>query len=57
VTVELLLVLLIAGLAAVDATPFAQTLASQPLVTATVLGAVFGDWRTAPGLCSRSRSV
>jgi mannose/fructose/N-acetylgalactosamine-specific phosphotransferase system component IIC len=47
VTVELLLVLLIAGLAAVDATPFAQTLASQPLVTATVLGAVFGDWRTA----------
>jgi mannose/fructose/N-acetylgalactosamine-specific phosphotransferase system component IIC len=35
------------GLAALDATPVAQTLASQPLVTATVLGFLWGDWSTA----------
>lgn len=35
------------GLAALDATPVAQTLVSQPLVTATVLGLVWGDWPTA----------
>jgi len=35
------------GLAALDATPVAQTLASQPLVTATLLGFVWGDWSTA----------
>jgi mannose/fructose/N-acetylgalactosamine-specific phosphotransferase system component IIC len=35
------------GIAALDATPVAQTLASQPLVTATVLGALWGDWSTA----------
>lgn len=39
--------LLVGGLAALDATPVAQTLASQPLVTATVLGLVWGDWATA----------
>ena len=39
--------LLVGGLAALDATPVAQTLASQPLVTATVLGMVWGDWGTA----------
>lgn len=39
--------LLAGGLAALDATPVAQTLASQPLVTATVLGIVWGDWATA----------
>ena len=39
--------LLVAGLAALDATPVAQTLLSQPLVTATALGALWGDWRTA----------
>ena len=35
------------GLAALDATPVAQTLASQPLVTATALGFLWGDWATA----------
>ena len=39
--------LLAGGLAALDATPVAQTLASQPLVTATVLGLLWGDWATA----------
>lgn len=39
--------LLVGGLAALDATPVAQTLASQPLVTATVLGMLWGDWATA----------
>lgn len=39
--------LLAGGLAAVDATPVAQTLASQPLVTASILGLVWGDWPTA----------
>ena len=39
--------LVIAGIAALDATPVAQTLLSQPLVTATALGALWGDWRTA----------
>ncbi|MEY4069714.1 MAG: system sorbose-specific iic component [Candidatus Eisenbacteria bacterium] len=44
---ELLGTLLVGGLAAVEATPVAQTLASQPLVTATVLGLLYGDWPTA----------
>ena len=39
--------LLAGGLAALDATPLAQTLLSQPLVTATLLGVVWGDWPTA----------
>jgi mannose/fructose/N-acetylgalactosamine-specific phosphotransferase system component IIC len=39
--------LLVGGLAALDSTPVAQTLASQPLVTATVLGMLWGDWATA----------
>ncbi len=39
--------LLLAGLAALDATPVAQTLLSQPLVTATLLGWAWGDWRVA----------
>lgn len=39
--------LLAGGLAALDATPVAQTLASQPLVTATLLGLLWGDWSTA----------
>ena len=39
--------LTLAGLAALDATPVGQTLLSQPLVTATALGALWGDWRTA----------
>ena len=43
----LLATLLAGGLAALDATPVGQTLASQPLVTATLLGLVWGDWSTA----------
>ncbi|MEY4374459.1 MAG: system sorbose-specific iic component, partial [Candidatus Eisenbacteria bacterium] len=43
----LIVTLLTGGLASLDATPVAQTLASQPLVTATILGAVWGDWSTA----------
>lgn len=39
--------LAIGGLAALDATPVAQTLLSQPLITATALGALWGDWVTA----------
>jgi PTS system mannose-specific IIC component len=35
------------GIAALDATPVAQTLLSQPLVTATLLGLLWGDLRTA----------
>jgi len=34
---------LLGGVAAVDGAPFAQTLLSQPLVTATILGAVWGN--------------
>lgn len=39
--------LLLGGVAALDATPVAQTLLSQPLVTATVLGWIWGDMHTA----------
>ena len=39
--------LVVAGVAALDATPLAQTLLSQPLVTAAVLGLWWGDWPTA----------
>jgi len=42
--------LLLAGVAALDATPVAQTLLSQPLVTASLLGMVWGDWHTAMGV-------
>jgi len=45
--IRILGTLLVAGIAALDATPVAQTLLSQPLVTATVLGAIWGDWHTA----------
>jgi mannose/fructose/N-acetylgalactosamine-specific phosphotransferase system component IIC len=38
---------LLGGVAALDATPVAQTLLSQPLVTASVLGWLWGDWHTA----------
>ena len=34
---------LLGGIAALDATPVAQTLLSQPLVTATLLGALWGN--------------
>jgi len=39
--------LAVGGVAALDATPLAQTLLSQPLVTASILGALWGDWPTA----------
>lgn len=41
------LTLLVGGAAALDATPVGQTLLSQPLVTATVLGLLWGDLPTA----------
>ncbi|HKQ57868.1 MAG TPA: PTS sugar transporter subunit IIC [Candidatus Eisenbacteria bacterium] len=44
---QLLSTLLLAGVAALDATPVAQTFLSQPLVMGTLLGALWGDWRTA----------
>lgn len=44
---RLLGTLAIGGVAALDATPVAQTLLSQPIVTATALGALWGDWQTA----------
>jgi mannose/fructose/N-acetylgalactosamine-specific phosphotransferase system component IIC len=47
VSPQVLAVLLLAGIAALDAAPIAQTLLSQPLVTATILGAVWGDWHVA----------
>ena len=39
--------LIVGGLATVESTPVAQTMASQPLVTATLLGVIWGDWATA----------
>jgi mannose/fructose/N-acetylgalactosamine-specific phosphotransferase system component IIC len=39
--------LVLAGLAVLDATPVGQTLFSQPLVTAAVLGWLWGDWSVA----------
>lgn len=44
---QVALTLLLAGIAALDAAPVAQTLLSQPLVTATLLGAIWGDMRVA----------
>lgn len=38
---------LLGGVAALDATPVAQTLLSQPLVTASVVGALWSEWRLA----------
>ena len=35
---------LLGGIAALDATPVAQTLMSQPLVTASLLGLLWGQW-------------
>ena len=39
--------ILLAGVAALDATPVAQTLASQPLVTAVLVAALWGEWSAA----------
>jgi mannose/fructose/N-acetylgalactosamine-specific phosphotransferase system component IIC len=43
----LLATVAVGGLAALDATPVAQTLLSQPLVTSAILGAIWGDWELA----------
>ena len=42
-TARLIATFLLGGIAAVDATPVAQTLLSQPLFTATILGALWGN--------------
>ena len=42
-----LFTVMLGGIAALDATPLAQTMLSQPLVTATILGMVWGDLQTA----------
>jgi mannose/fructose/N-acetylgalactosamine-specific phosphotransferase system component IIC len=47
VSLQILATLLLGGVAVLDATPVAQTLLSQPLVTATLLGAIWGEWRVA----------
>lgn len=47
---ELVGTVMLGGLAALDATPVAQTLLSQPLVTATVLGLLWGDLPLAIGV-------
>ena len=46
-TLRLLLTLLLGGLATLDATPVAQTMFFQPLVTSTLLGLLWGDPHTA----------
>jgi len=38
---------LLGGVVALDAVPVGQTMLSQPLVTAALLGALWGDWQTA----------
>ncbi|MCC6350757.1 MAG: PTS sugar transporter subunit IIC [Candidatus Eisenbacteria bacterium] len=45
--VRVALTALLGGVAALDATPVAQTLLSQPLVTASLIGWLWGDWATA----------
>jgi mannose/fructose/N-acetylgalactosamine-specific phosphotransferase system component IIC len=47
VNLQVLGTLLLGGVAALDSAPVAQTLFSQPLVTATVLGALWGQWHLA----------
>ena len=44
---SLLLTWLLGGIAALDATPVAQTLLSQPLVTSSLIGWIWGDWALA----------
>jgi mannose/fructose/N-acetylgalactosamine-specific phosphotransferase system component IIC len=44
---HVLATVLLGGVAVLDATPVAQTMLSQPLVTATLLGLIWGDWRVA----------
>lgn len=44
---QVLYTVILGGVAALDATPVAQTLLSQPLVTGTILAFIWGDWQTA----------
>lgn len=44
---KLIFAIALGGVAALDATPVAQSLLSQPLVTGTLLGLVWGDLHTA----------
>ena len=46
-TRHLVLTVLLGGIAAVDATPVALSLLSQPLVMASLLGLVWGEWALA----------
>ena len=46
-SLQVLATVLLGGVAVLDATPVAQTMLSQPLVTATLLGALWGEWRVA----------
>ena len=46
-SLPLFLTWVLGGIAALDATPVAQTLLSQPLVTATLLGLLWGDLKMA----------
>lgn len=46
-SVELVLTLVLAGLVVLDTTPLGQTLLAQPLVTASLLGLLWGDWPVA----------
>lgn len=46
-TTAVLQTIVLGGVAALDAAPFAQTMLSQPLVTGTLLGFLWGDWITA----------
>ena len=43
-TARILALVLLGGLAALDATPVAQTMLFQPLVTASLVGLLFGQW-------------
>jgi mannose/fructose/N-acetylgalactosamine-specific phosphotransferase system component IIC len=47
VTRHVVLTVLLGGIAAIDATPVAQSLLSQPLVMASLLGLVWGEWALA----------
>ena len=46
-SVQLLATIAMGGIVALDATPVAQTLLSQPLVAGTLLGWLWGDMHTA----------
>lgn len=49
-SLEIVLTLLLAGVVMLDATPAGQTLFSQPLVTASLIGLLWGNWPVAIGV-------